>query len=130
MSSPKVRVLPLDGFSPVVIGAPWRGRKTPLLQMFLEELKRRAAQMTQGRPRRTDTCTHPSGNVYAAGAPNSETLMPHIRTVPVVVLVLRGLPRICSHLCVSCRLMPRRLARNARLVGLARLLLGLFSRFI
>jgi hypothetical protein len=44
--SPKVRVLPLDGFPPVVIGALWRGRKTPLLGVFLDELKRRAAQMT------------------------------------------------------------------------------------
>jgi DNA-binding transcriptional LysR family regulator len=43
--SPKVRVLPLDGFPPVVIGALWRGRKTPLLDAFLEELKRRAEQM-------------------------------------------------------------------------------------
>src|SRR5208282_2741513 len=32
MFSPKVRVLPLDGFPPVVIGALWRGRKTPLLR--------------------------------------------------------------------------------------------------
>ena len=31
ISSPKVRVLPLDGFPPVVIGALWRGRKTPLI---------------------------------------------------------------------------------------------------
>ena len=44
--SPKVRVLPLDGFPPVVIGALWRGRKTPLLEAFLEEMKRRAEQMT------------------------------------------------------------------------------------
>jgi DNA-binding transcriptional LysR family regulator len=44
--SPKVRVLPLDGFPPVVIGALWRGRRTPLLDAFLGELKRRAEQMT------------------------------------------------------------------------------------
>jgi DNA-binding transcriptional LysR family regulator len=44
--SPKVRVLPLDGFPPVVIGALWRGRKTPLLEAFLDELQRRAAQMS------------------------------------------------------------------------------------
>ena len=43
--SPKVRVLPLAGFPPVVIGALWRGRKTPLLEAFLNELKRRAEQM-------------------------------------------------------------------------------------
>ncbi len=44
--SPKLRVLPLDGFPPVFIGALWRGRKTPLLDAFREELKRRAEQMT------------------------------------------------------------------------------------
>jgi DNA-binding transcriptional LysR family regulator len=38
----KVRALPLDGFPPVTIGALWRGRKTPLLQTFLDELKVRA----------------------------------------------------------------------------------------
>jgi DNA-binding transcriptional LysR family regulator len=44
--SPKVRVLPLDGFPPLVVGALWRGRKTPLLEAFLDELKRRAEEMT------------------------------------------------------------------------------------
>ena len=39
--SPKVRVLPLAGFPPVVIGALWRGRKTPLLEAFLEEMQLR-----------------------------------------------------------------------------------------
>jgi len=43
--SSKVRVLPLAGFPPVVIGALWRGRRTPLLEVFLEEMKRRAGQM-------------------------------------------------------------------------------------
>jgi DNA-binding transcriptional LysR family regulator len=37
-----VRALPLPGFPPVVIGAMWRGRTTPLLQTFLEEMKVRA----------------------------------------------------------------------------------------
>jgi DNA-binding transcriptional LysR family regulator len=40
--SPKVRVLPLDGFPPVIIGALWRGRKPLLLAAFLEELQMRA----------------------------------------------------------------------------------------
>jgi DNA-binding transcriptional LysR family regulator len=44
--SPKVRVLPLDGFPPVVIGALWRGRKTPLLGAFLEELQSRARRFS------------------------------------------------------------------------------------
>jgi DNA-binding transcriptional LysR family regulator len=43
--SPKVRVLPLNGFPPVVIGALWRGRRTPLLGAFLEELQSRARQL-------------------------------------------------------------------------------------
>jgi DNA-binding transcriptional LysR family regulator len=41
----KVRALPLDGFPPVTIGASWRGRKTPLLQMFLDELQVRAGKL-------------------------------------------------------------------------------------
>jgi len=44
--SPKVRVLPLDGFPPVVIGALWRGRRTPLLEVFLQELQLRARRLS------------------------------------------------------------------------------------
>jgi DNA-binding transcriptional LysR family regulator len=40
-----VRALPLPGFPPVVIGAMWRGRTTPLRQAFLEEMKSRAKQL-------------------------------------------------------------------------------------
>ena len=43
---PHVRALPLPGFPPVVIGALWRGRKTPLLETFLEEVKLRARRLT------------------------------------------------------------------------------------
>jgi DNA-binding transcriptional LysR family regulator len=42
---PKVRALALDGFPPVTIGALWRGRKTPLLQTFLDELQARAGRL-------------------------------------------------------------------------------------
>jgi DNA-binding transcriptional LysR family regulator len=42
---PQVRALPLDGFPPVTIGASWRGRKTPLLQAFLDELQVRAGRL-------------------------------------------------------------------------------------
>lgn len=42
---PNVRVLPLPGFPPVVIGAMWRGRMTPLLQVFLAEMQTRAKQL-------------------------------------------------------------------------------------
>jgi DNA-binding transcriptional LysR family regulator len=42
---PRVRALPLNGFSPVIVGALWRGRKTPLLETFLNEVKLRAQQV-------------------------------------------------------------------------------------
>jgi DNA-binding transcriptional LysR family regulator len=42
---PNVRALPLNGFPPVVIGALWRGRKTPLIEMFLDEAQRRAKRL-------------------------------------------------------------------------------------
>jgi DNA-binding transcriptional LysR family regulator len=42
---PKVRALALEGFPPVTIGALWRGRKTPLLQTFLDELQERAKRL-------------------------------------------------------------------------------------
>jgi DNA-binding transcriptional LysR family regulator len=42
---PKVRALALDGFPTVSIGALWRGRKTPLLQTFLDELQARASKL-------------------------------------------------------------------------------------
>jgi DNA-binding transcriptional LysR family regulator len=40
--SSKVRALPLAGFPQIVIGVLWRGRMTPLLEAFLEEIKSRA----------------------------------------------------------------------------------------
>ena len=40
-----VGALPLNGFPPVVIGALWRGRKTPLLETFLNEAKLRAQRL-------------------------------------------------------------------------------------
>jgi DNA-binding transcriptional LysR family regulator len=42
---PKIRALPLDDFPPVTIGTLWRGRKTPLLQTFLDELQSRASRL-------------------------------------------------------------------------------------
>ena len=44
-SPDKVRALPLDGFPPVVIGALWRGRKSPLLEAFLAEAQKRAKEL-------------------------------------------------------------------------------------
>jgi len=40
-----VRALPLPDFGPVVIGAMWRGKTTPLLETFLDEVKLRARQL-------------------------------------------------------------------------------------
>lgn len=40
-----VRMLPLPGFPPVVIGAMWRGRTTPLLQTVLSEMQARAQRL-------------------------------------------------------------------------------------
>ncbi len=41
----RLGALPLPGFPPVVIGALWRGRKTPLLETFLDEVKLRARRL-------------------------------------------------------------------------------------
>lgn len=38
----KLRALPLPGFDPIMVGALWRGKMTPLLQVLLEEMKLRA----------------------------------------------------------------------------------------
>ncbi|HEX4342298.1 MAG TPA: LysR family transcriptional regulator [Verrucomicrobiae bacterium] len=43
--APQVRVLPLPGFPPVAIGALWRGKTTPLLQAFFDEMKVRVKQL-------------------------------------------------------------------------------------
>jgi DNA-binding transcriptional LysR family regulator len=43
--SPGVRAIPLPDFPPAIIGAMWRGRTTPLLQAFLDEIKFRARQI-------------------------------------------------------------------------------------
>jgi len=43
--SPNVRALSLPDFTPVVMGALWRGQTSPLLHAFLEELKLRAKQL-------------------------------------------------------------------------------------
>jgi hypothetical protein len=40
-----VRVLKLDDFVPVVVGAMWLGKVPGLVQVFLEELQRRAQQL-------------------------------------------------------------------------------------
>jgi DNA-binding transcriptional LysR family regulator len=40
--SPRVRVVPLPDFAPVVLGALWRGKISALLQAFLDEFQLRA----------------------------------------------------------------------------------------
>jgi DNA-binding transcriptional LysR family regulator len=46
-SLPDIRALPLVGFSPVAVGALWRGKPSILLQAFLEEMQARAKRLTQ-----------------------------------------------------------------------------------
>ena len=43
---PNLRALPLPDFAPVVMGALWRGKKSALLQAFLDELLLRAKRLT------------------------------------------------------------------------------------
>ncbi len=43
--SSAVRALPLDGFPPLVVGALWRGQKTPLIEILLTEAQKRAKQL-------------------------------------------------------------------------------------
>jgi DNA-binding transcriptional LysR family regulator len=40
-----VRALPLPGFPPLVIGALWRGKTTPVMDAFLGEAKARAKEL-------------------------------------------------------------------------------------
>lgn len=47
--SPQVRALPLTGFPPVVMGAIWHGKVTPVIQAFLDELQKRAKSLTGGK---------------------------------------------------------------------------------
>lgn len=42
---PNVRALSLPGFPPVIIGAMWRGKMTPLLQLIMVEMQTRAKQL-------------------------------------------------------------------------------------
>jgi len=42
---PNVRMLPLKDFPSVVVGALWRGKKTPLMEAFLDMARRRAGEM-------------------------------------------------------------------------------------
>jgi DNA-binding transcriptional LysR family regulator len=44
--SPKVRVLELSGFAPVVLGALWRGRPAPAISAVLDELQARAKHLS------------------------------------------------------------------------------------
>ena len=47
--SPRVCVLKLDDSVSVVVGALWRGKRTGLVEVFLEELQRRARQLLSRR---------------------------------------------------------------------------------
>ena len=43
--SPKVRALPLPGFSPVSLGVLWQGKPSPLIQLLLDEFQKRAQEL-------------------------------------------------------------------------------------
>ena len=43
--SPKVRLLELAGFAPVTLAVMWRGKPSPLLRKFLDELQAGAGRM-------------------------------------------------------------------------------------
>ena len=45
-NSNQVRELPLENFDPVVLGALWQGKVTPLIQAFLDEMQRRVQLVT------------------------------------------------------------------------------------
>jgi len=45
--NPELRVLSLAGFAPVSVGALWRGKPSPLIQVFLDEMQLRAKRLTQ-----------------------------------------------------------------------------------
>jgi len=44
--SHRIRALPLNGFPPMILGALWGRRRTPLLEMVLKELQLRAQRLT------------------------------------------------------------------------------------
>ena len=43
--SPNVRAVPLPDFTPVILGAMWRGKTSALLQAFLDEMQLRAKRL-------------------------------------------------------------------------------------
>lgn len=45
---PQVRVLPLDGFEPILFGALWQGGKNPLLDGFLKIVQAAARRLVEG----------------------------------------------------------------------------------
>jgi DNA-binding transcriptional LysR family regulator len=44
--APKIRVIPLPEFSPVVLGALWCGKKTPMIETFITEIQNRIKAFT------------------------------------------------------------------------------------
>jgi DNA-binding transcriptional LysR family regulator len=47
---PELRALPLPDFAPVIFGAVWRGKLTPLIQCFLDATEARARELLQAKP--------------------------------------------------------------------------------
>jgi DNA-binding transcriptional LysR family regulator len=46
LPTPKLRVLPLEDLPPVVVGALWTGKRTPLMDCFIQECHKRAKYLT------------------------------------------------------------------------------------
>jgi DNA-binding transcriptional LysR family regulator len=57
-----IRVIPLPDFPPVIVGAHWRGRTTPVVQVFLEELQSLAKRLTEPAAPATSWPRLPLGN--------------------------------------------------------------------
>ena len=45
---PQVRALPLDGFDAITFGVLWQGRRTPLLDGFLNRVEKAASKLSAG----------------------------------------------------------------------------------
>jgi DNA-binding transcriptional LysR family regulator len=43
---PKIRALPLEDFDPVILGAIWSGKTTPLIEAYIEEIRSRIKKFT------------------------------------------------------------------------------------
>jgi DNA-binding transcriptional LysR family regulator len=64
---PKIRALPLDDFDPVVLGALWAGKSTPLIEAYLDEIRDRIKRFTTPTPSPVDPSDQPARPAKVAG---------------------------------------------------------------